>query len=464
MRRTKIVATIGPASDSPEVLDALLAAGLDVARLNASHSGPAELGVRLRAIREASERAGREVGVLLDLPGPKLRIGEVEEGTLLEEGADFSLIADECVGDSHHACVSYPSIADELEPGDHVLIDDGRIVLEVVGSAPGELKTRVQSGGVLLGRKGINIPDATLSIEAVTPYDRTIMSWGIANGVDYIGQSFVRNATDIDVLRKHMGNNEVPIVAKIEKHEAALRLEAIAAVADAVMVARGDLGAETSPEQVPVLQQRIVKAARKHGKPVIVATQMLESMITSPRPTRAEASDVATAIFQGADAVMLSAETATGKYPVEAVETMARIAKTAEAEVLGGYVRSAGGEHDIQEAVSAAVVDIAEDLKLAWIVSVTQTGATATVVSRHRPRTPIVAVTPEVAVARKLQLVWNVLPLVMKLEGDTDEIFDAVTARLREEDLVAPGERIAFTAGRASNEQGGTDLIQVRTV
>ncbi len=466
MRRTKIVATIGPASDAPEVLDALIAAGMDVARLNSSHSGLEQLAERFVAVREAAERAGRHVAVMLDLAGPKLRLGEVGEGAELVDGSVFSIVPGACVGDSAQACVDHDSLAEALGPGDRLLIDDGAVELSVTEVAHGAVHTRVEVGGPISSRKGINVPGVALDIESVTARDREVLGWGLEAGVDLVAQSFVRSATDVRRLRDLMGDRPVPIVAKIEKAEAITAIDAIIEAADVVMVARGDLGVETSAEEVPVLQRRIIEACRGNGVPVIVATQMLESMTSAPRPTRAEASDVANAIFDLVDAVMLSAETAVGSFPVRSVETMARIALHAERSDLAvrGSIRSAGGPADVTAAVSAAVCELAADLDLDAVVTATQSGATTRAVARHRPPAAIVAATPDPAVARRLQVVWGVRPLVVPLADDTDLMLDSVLEAVRDGGLAAPGRKVAVTAGIASRVPGATDFVLVRDV
>ncbi|HZL04902.1 MAG TPA: pyruvate kinase, partial [Coriobacteriia bacterium] len=415
MPRTKIIATIGPASDSPEVLRALVDAGMSVARLNASHSSREELDRRAHAVRAAAEAAGRHVAVMLDLGGPKIRVGEMAPGTVLVAGARFELRAAGCVGDSRGACVTYAGLARDVPVGAAVLLDDGRIELRVIAAGEGILTTEVLTGGPLTSHKGVNVPGVHLGVDAITDEDRADLAWGLEAGVDLMAQSFVRSADDVERLRALIGSAAVPIVAKIEKHEAVADLDCIVEAADAVMVARGDLGVETAPEQVPVIQRRIVSACRRAGKPVIVATQMLESMTTATRPTRAEASDVANAIFAEVDAVMLSAETAVGAYPVEAVATMARIAEVAEEALADDTLEEPepGGRFDVTRAVSTAASQIERDLELAAIVTATQSGATARAVAAHRPRTPIVAVTSDEMVARRLALVWGVTPLVV---------------------------------------------------
>lgn len=465
MRRTRIVATLGPSTDDPVVLDGLMAAGVDVVRLNAAHSGPGELASRLEAVRAASRAAGREIGVLLDLPGPKLRVGDVESGTVLEAGRPFILAADECVGDSAHACVTYRGFADDVSRGDRVLLDDGRIELAVLSASGGDVHTEVIVGGELLSNKGVNVPGVTLRVDAITRYDRTVLAWAQANDVDWIGQSFVRSPSDVDALREHMTVRQLPICAKIEKHEAAGRIDEIVAAADAVMVARGDLGVETSPERVPVLQRRIARAARAAGKPVVIATEMLDSMRERPRPTRAEASDVANAIFNRVDAVMLSGETAVGVDPVRVAETMARIAETAEAATPPLQpTPSAGAGADVQAAMSAAVCELASDLGVAAIVTLTQSGATALSIARHRPETPIIAATPKPDTVRRLKLAWGVSAIVVPFAMGTGEVIEQVCAAVVEAGLVQPGARVALTAGLAARLPGGTDFIHVRTV
>jgi pyruvate kinase len=466
MRRTKIVATIGPATESPEVLDELIAAGVDVARLNSSHSGPDELARRHHAVRAAAERAGRPVAVMLDLSGPKLRLGEIAPGTVLEAGAEFALVTGECVGDASRAYLSYAELAGDVAPGSRLLLDDGTIELEVIAVDGGVVRTRVVTGGPLSSRKGVNAPGVQLGVDAVTDYDREVLAWGLDAGVDLVAQSFVRSARDVLRLRELIGQRTLPIVAKIETRAATTDVDAIVAAADAVMVARGDLGVETSPEEVPVLQRRIIESCRHAGVPVIVATQMLESMTAAPRPTRAEASDVANAIFDRVDAVMLSAETAVGSYPVESVKTMARIAISAEES--GGRdagshlsVRATG---DVTAAVSAAVCELSNDLDLAAIVTATQSGATARAVARHRPSVPVIAATPDPAVARRLSLVWGVRPLVVPLAEDTDVMLDSVMTAVRDAGLASAGQRVAVTAGITSRVPGATDFVLVRSV
>lgn len=463
MPRTKIVATIGPASDSPEALAALIAAGMSVARLNASHTSREALERRLAAVRAASAAAGAHVAVMLDLGGPKLRVGEVAPGTLLTEGARFELVTGECTGDATRACVSHAGLPADVPDGARLLLDDGRLELRAVGRREDTLVTEVVIGGPLGSHKGVNVPGVRLSVDAITPEDTDDLAWGIDDNVDFIAQSFVRSALDVSRLRALMGDQRIPIVAKIEKHEALDDIDGIVGAADAVMVARGDLGVETAPEQVPVAQRRIVAACRAAGKPVIIATQMLESMTTATRPTRAEASDVANAIFAEVDAVMLSGETAVGAHPVLAVATMARIAGTAEGSLTDRpeIATTHGDRGDVTRAVSAAVAELGRDLDLAAIVPATQSGATARAVAAHRPRVPIVAVTPDARVARRLALVWGVTPIVVPQHGTIDEMLSQAVAAVREAGYAAAGQMVALTAGVAVGVPGTTNLVQI---
>lgn len=466
MRRTKIVATIGPATDAPATLEALVRAGLDVARLNASHSTREQLERRLQAVRAASETVGRHVAVMLDLGGPKLRVGEMAEDTVLAEGAEFDLVAGECVGDGRRACISYPRLAADVEPGARILLDDGKVQLRVTATADETVRTVVERGGAVASHKGVNVPSVRLRVEPVTEADSADLAWGLSAGIDIVAQSFVRSAQDVRALRELMGDAAVPIVAKIEKHEAVAEIDAIAEAADIVMVARGDLGVETSAEDVPVIQRRIIDVCRASGTPVVIATQMLESMTSQLRPTRAEASDIANAVFDGVDALMLSAETAIGRHPVPALETMVRIARTAEegmaAEGLGPAQREARGGGDVTAAVSAAVCQLAAELDIAGIVTATQSGATARAVASHRPSVPIVAMTPDARVARQLAVVWGVLPAIVPEQDTIDAMLDAGIEVARAVGVAENGDLVALTAGVAVNVPGTTDLIQVR--
>jgi pyruvate kinase len=464
VRRTKIVATAGPAWDRPGVLDAMVSAGVDVARLNASHASRDELAQRLHEIREASHRAGRHIGIMLDLGGPKVRAGEVADGTRLVAGDPFALVASSAVGDSLQVTVNYPGLASDVSAGDRILLDDGAIELAVTGTSEGRVDTTVIVGGPLASHKGVNIPGVRLGMDSVTDKDLDDARWAVGAGVDWLAQSFVRGPEDIDRLRASMGDAALPIVAKVEKHEALDGLEGIVDAADAIMVARGDLGVETSPEQVPVVQRRLVNMCRQAGKPVVVATQMLESMRSSPRPTRAEASDVATAVFERADAVMLSAESAIGDYPVEAAETMARICVTAEESMTGRPPPRPKAADDVTSAVSSAACDLAADVGAAAIVTATESGTTARAVAAGRPDVPVVAVTPEERVADMLALVWGVLPVVVSPFSSLEEMASRAAEQVRRLHLAGAGDTVVLTAGVALNRPGTTDMIRVLAV
>ena len=464
MRRTRIIATIGPASVDTTTLTALIEAGVDVTRLNASHSDKKALADMLAQVRYCAERVGRPVAAMLDLPGPKLRVGDVCSGALLEKGAAFDIVAEDEQGDSKSASVPYDDLWRDVAAGDTVLLDDGCIVLEVQRSSPGLVETVVKAGGRLRPHKGVNVPSVRLSLPSVTAEDLELAVWAAEAGVDIVAQSFVRSAADVHLLREAMGPDGPWIVAKVEKHEAVDDLDAIIDAADAIMVARGDLGVEVPVEQVPILPRRIVATCRASGRPVIVATQMLESMIHAVSPTRAEASDVAQAIFQGADAVMLSAETAVGEDPVGVVETMARIALAAEAEGPPAPRRDRPRPGDVSEAVSAAVVRLAERLGAAAIITSTRSGSTACAVAAHRPSEPIVAVTSEPETARRLSLVWGVTALVIPGERTVEGTFDKACEAAVGAGLAHPGDIVALTAGVSVGRSGGTDLIRVITV
>lgn len=462
MRRTKIVATIGPASDKPDVLARMFAAGVDVARLNGSHGTREDLERRLALVRFVAEKAGRVVGVMLDLPGPKLRVGDMAENVELVAGSDFTLTSGECVGDSTRACVTYTGLSDDVSPGDRILLDDGALELRVTERHPGDVLTTVERGGRLLSHKGVNVPGVRLGVEGVTEQDLDLVAWALESSVDLIALSFVRTAGDVRRIRAAMGGTSVPIVAKIEKHEALGDLDAIIEAADAVMVARGDLAVETSPEAVPPAQRHIIDACRVQGKPVIVATQMLESMTGSPRPTRAEASDVATAVFEGADAVMLSAETAVGSFPVEAVETMDRVCRSAEEA--GESAQAALEAVHSSSPVAAAAVALARDTGAVLIATATTTGATARAVAALRPEEPVLALAPIPSVARALTIVWGVAPVTRQQSSSIEDTTEQVRHAAVSEGLAAAGDKVVMTAGMTVGVTGSSDMVRVLTI
>lgn len=468
-RRTKIVATIGPATQNADVLRALIEAGATTLRLNFSHGSHEDHQRSIRLIRQLSFELNQPVGILQDLQGPKIRLGKFEQGSIeLDKGDPFVLTSEIILGHKERASVTYDRLAQEVPVGSTILLDDGRVEMQVesVDLAAEELHCRVVVGGVLSNNKGVNFPGVYLSIKALTDKDREDLMFGLNQGVDWVALSFVRNPQDVLEIKEIIANagKHVPVIVKIEKHEAIEQMEAILSLSDGVMVARGDLGVELPAEEVPILQKRLIATANSLGIPVITATQMLDSMASNPRPTRAEVSDVANAILDGTDAVMLSNETAVGKYPVEAVATMARVAVRTEQEGLAIAERNGGGARSIPNAISQAVSRIASQLNAAAIMTLTKTGATARNVSKYRPKTPILAVTPHVHVARQLQLVWGVKPLLVLDLPSTTQTFQAAMNVAQEKALLLDGDLVVLTAGTLQGIAGSTDLIKVDVV
>ncbi|MDW8202687.1 MAG: pyruvate kinase, partial [Cyanobacteriota bacterium SKYGB_h_bin112] len=467
-RRTKIVATIGPATSKPDVLRALIEAGATTLRLNFSHGTHEDHQRHIRLIRQLSFELNQPVGILQDLQGPKIRLGKFENDSIvLQKGDPYVLTSHPCVGTQTISYVSYELLADEVPVGATILLDDGRVEMKVeqVNQQAKELHCRVVVGGTLSNNKGVNFPGVYLSIKAMTEKDRKDLMFGLDQGVDWVALSFVRNPQDmleIKELISSAGKN-VPVIAKIEKHEAIEQMEAILCLCDGVMVARGDLGVELPAEDVPILQKRLIATANRLGIPVITATQMLDSMVHSPRPTRAEISDVANAILDGTDAVMLSNETAVGKYPIEAVATMARIAVRAEQEGIYPAIET-DRRRSVPNAISQAVGQIAQQLDAAAIMTLTKTGATARNVSKFRPKTPVLAVTPHMDVARRLQLVWGVKPLVVLDLPSTGQTFQAALNVAQENGLLKEADLVVMTAGTLQGVSGSTDLIKVEVV
>ncbi len=467
-RRTKIVATIGPATSSPEVLRAIIEAGATTLRLNFSHGTHEDHQRNIRLIRQISFELNQPVGILQDLQGPKIRLGRFEKGSIvLAKGDSFILTSRAVVGTQTISSVTYEPLADEVPEGAMILLDDGRVEMRVekVDRVNRDLHCRVVVGGTLSNNKGVNFPGVYLSIKALTDKDRTDLIFGLDQGVDWIALSFVRNPQDVLEIKELISNagKNVPVIAKIEKHEAIEQMEAILSLCDGVMVARGDLGVELPAEDVPILQKRLIATANRLGIPIITATQMLDSMVNNPRATRAEISDVANAILDGTDAVMLSNETAVGKFPIEAVQTMARIAERIEQEEdTRSPIESTG--RSIPNAISQAVGRIAEQLRSAAIMTLTKTGATARNVSKFRPKTPILAVTPHVDVARQLQLVWGVKPLLVLDLPSAGQTFQAALNVAQEKNLLREGDLVVMTAGTLQGVSGSTDLIKVEVV
>ncbi len=466
LRRTKIVATIGPATSSPEVLRQLILAGATTLRLNFSHGTHDDHLSSIRLIRQLSFELDKPVGILQDLQGPKIRLGKFADGPIvLKNGDPFTLTSKIIPGTQTISSVTYDTLADEVPVGSTILLDDGKVEMVVTGvdRQTSELHCKVVVGGTLSNNKGVNFPGVYLSIKALTDKDRVDLMFGLDQGVDWVALSFVRNPADILEIKELIANagKETPVIAKIEKHEAIEQMEEILALCDGVMVARGDLGVELPAEQVPRIQKQLIATANRMGIPIITATQMLDSMVNNPRGTRAEISDVANAILDGTDAVMLSNETAVGIYPIEAVETMARIALETEKEKLSR--RWEDNKRSIPNAISEAVGNIAEQLGAAAIIPFTKTGATARSVSKFRPSKPILAVTPHVDVARRLQLVWGVQPMLLLDLANVSDNFQAAINMARTSNLLQEGDLVVITSG-TQGVAGSTDLVKVEVV
>ncbi len=469
-RRTKIVATIGPATSRPEVLKPLIEAGATTLRLNFSHGTHDDHQRSIRLIRQISFELNQPVAILQDLQGPKIRLGRFQDEKItVKPGDPFVLTSQKIPGTQTRSYVSYDKLANEVPEGATILLDDGKVEMRVekIDKEAQELHCVVVVGGVLSNNKGVNFPGVYLSIKALTDKDREDLVFGLDQGVDWVALSFVRNADDVREIKELIASagKEVPVIVKIEKHEAIEQIEDILALSDGVMVARGDLGVEMPAEEVPLLQKRLISLANGFGLPVITATQMLDSMVHCPRPTRAEISDVANAILDGTDAVMLSNETAVGDYPVEAVATMARVAERIEREhKIPATPKNLGHDDAIPNAISQAVGRIAQQLNAKAIMTLTQSGATARNVSKFRPETPILAVTPHVDVSRRLQMVWGVRPLLVLDLPSTTETFQAAIGVAEEKGLLQGGDLVVTTAGTLKGVSGSTDLIKVELV
>ncbi|MEH3146827.1 MAG: pyruvate kinase [Methylobacterium frigidaeris] len=466
-RRTKIVATLGPASSDPETIARLFEAGADVFRINMSHLPRERLAETVATIRTVEQRLRRPIAVLVDLQGPKLRVGRfADDAAMLENGQSFVLDGDTTPGDATRVHLPHPEILSALEPGHTVIIDDGKLRLTVTEVGPERAVTRVVVGGRISNRKGVSLPDTTIPVAALTGKDRGDLDAGLAAGADWIALSFVQRPEDVAEVKAIAGGRAM-VMAKIEKPQALGCLDAIMEVADGLMVARGDLGVEMPLEQVPGVQKRITRAARRLGKPVVVATQMLESMITAPVPTRAEVSDVATAVYEGADAVMLSAESASGAYPVEAVSTMNRIAEQVERDGIYWSIITAQRtppEATSSDAIAAAAHQIVETLGLGAIMAWTASGSTALRLARSRPNASVIALTPKRETARRLALAWGTHPIVTNDASDIDDMsFRACKFAVRERFAVV-GDRVIVVAGLPFGTPGATNLVRIAEV
>jgi pyruvate kinase len=465
MPQTKVVCTIGPASSSPEMLRALIDSGMNVARLNFSHGSHAEHGEKIRIIREISRTCGKPVAILQDLCGPKIRVGIIPEpGIRLDVGNEVLLTSEPITAAGNRISVSYPALPQEVRPGDRILLADGLMELEVRSAEGTDIVCSVINGGILTSHKGINLPTGTINTPALTEKDRRDLAFGLSCDVDYVAMSFVRNAEDIADAKAQIAEagKATPVIAKIEKHEAIDNIEAILDRADGIMVARGDLGVEIPLETVPVIQKRLVRQANFKGKPVIIATQMLRSMVESPRPTRAEATDIANAVLDGADAIMLSEETAVGRYPAEAVSYMVRIAKTTESRYPHMKYTELIPRQSLSASVGYTACILAQEIDAAAIVATTRSGATARYVSGFRPRMKIIALSPDERTVRQLALIWGCVPCFQPIGDNTDAMIeDAADAALKT-GRVRAGDTVVITAGRPLWAPGTTNMLWVR--
>ncbi len=473
IRKTKIVSTIGPASESVEMLTSLIESGLNVARLNFSHGDFEEHGARIKNIREAASSTGQTVAILLDTKGPEIRTGSLKGGeAYLEKGSTVNISMEEIEGDAERFSVTFPGLIDDVHPGSKILLDDGLVELQVeeILKEQNEIKATVLNNGLLKNKKGVNVPNVSVNLPGITEKDAKDIEFGIEQDVDFIAASFVRRASDVleikELLEKHKAGH-IQIIPKIENQEGVDNIDEILEVSDGLMVARGDLGVEIPPEDVPLVQKALIRKCNKAGKPVITATQMLDSMQRNPRPTRAEASDVANAIFDGTDAIMLSGETAAGDYPKEAVQTMSNIASKTETGLNYQAILSERSKHSdmtITDAISQSVTHTAINLKVNAVVTPTESGHTARMISKYRPQAPIVAITSSERVNRMLSLVWGVYAVMGPESESTDDMLDVAVDRGLASGIVSRGDRVIITGGVPVGESGTTNLMKVHII
>jgi pyruvate kinase len=471
MKKTKIVCTIGPASENPEVFKTLVESGLDVARLNFSHGSHEEHLARILMIKKVRAELEKPVAILLDTKGPEIRTGKFAQDVELKEGQTFTLTTLDYLGDQDKCQVSYVGLPQDVSVGTNILIDDGLVGMEVVSVTETDIVCRVLNGGTVKSNKGVNVPGVSIQLPAITEKDISDIVFGIDNGIDFVAASFIRKPADVLEIRKVLEENSghhVHIISKIENQEGVDNMREILEVSDGIMVARGDLGVEIPTERIPLVQKELIKLCNHAGKPVITATQMLDSMIRNPRPTRAETTDVANAIFDGTDAIMLSGETAAGKYPVEAVRTMAVIAKATEEsldyEALLRSVHKSDEDDNVTFAVSHATCLTALELEASAIMTATSSGFTARKVSKFRPKAPIIAATTSEQVRRKLSLVWGVESISLGKADSTDEIMEKSLKSAQEEGLVEQGDLVILTAGIPVGVAGATNMMKVHLV
>jgi len=473
MRKTKIVCTIGPASESIEKLTKLMEAGMNVTRLNFSHGDYEEHGARIKNIREAAEIAGKNIAILLDTKGPEIRTHNMKDGAIeLVAGNDIIVSMNEVEGTTEKFSVTYEGLIEDVTEGSKILLDDGLIGLEVtkIDAAAKELHTKILNSGTLKNKKGVNVPGVSVNLPGITEKDANDIRFGIEQGIDFIAASFVRRASDVLEIKQLLEDNNashIHIIPKIENQEGVDNIDEILEVSDGLMVARGDLGVEIPAEEVPLVQKMLIKKCNILGKPVITATQMLDSMQRNPRPTRAEASDVANAIFDGTDAIMLSGETAAGLYPVEAVQTMNNIASRAEQalnykEILSK--RSRDVEHNITDSIGQSVAHTALNLEVKAVITPTGSGHTARMISKYRPEAPIVAVTYDAHIMRQLALVWGVYPRLSHKSESTDEMLDVAVQESVNSAIVSHGDLVVITAGLPVGETGTTNIMKIHVI
>ncbi|MCC3864241.1 pyruvate kinase [Terrisporobacter petrolearius] len=469
-KKTKIVCTLGPASQSEETLTKLMENGLNVCRFNFSHGSHEEHKERMDAVKKVRERLNKPVAILLDTKGPEIRTGNfADPEVFLEEGSKFTITMADVMGTKEICTVSYKGLADDVVKGDLILIDDGLVGLRVEEVVGEEIHCIVENSGIVKNHKGVNVPGVKINLPALTPKDISDIEFGITQGIDFIAASFVRKASDVLAIREVLENNDatyIQIISKIENQEGVDNLDEILQVSDGLMVARGDLGVEIPTEEMPIVQKEMIKKCNELGKPVITATQMLDSMIRNPRPTRAEVTDVANAIYDGTDAIMLSGETAAGKYPVEAVKTMATIAKRIEETLdYDNILRSKGlNNTNVTDAISYATCTTAKSLTASGIVTSTSSGHTARMVSKFRPNTPIIAATPNERTSRQLSLSWGVYTVNCQQAGNTDDLIDNSIEASKNEGFIHDGELVVITAGVPTGVSGTTNLIKVHVV
>ncbi|HHY81226.1 MAG TPA: pyruvate kinase [Clostridiales bacterium] len=471
MRKTKIICTLGPAVDNPEILEKLMLKGMDVARMNFSHGDHAEHKKRLENFKKVREKLGLPIPLLLDTKGPEIRIGRFQSGeAVLDEGGSFVLVHDDILGDNTKVSVTYKDLYRDVRKGSRILIDDGLIELEVEQIRGKDIHCVILNGGTVGDRKGINVPGEEINLPSLTDKDIEDILFGIENEFDFIAASFVRKSQDVLEIKKILeknGGHGIKVIAKIENRQGVNNIDEILKVSDGIMVARGDLGVEIPVEEVPVVQKMLIDKCYRNGKPVITATQMLDSMIRNPRPTRAEASDVANAIYDGTSVIMLSGETAVGKYPLESIDTMSRIAEKAESSI-DYWKQFLAMKHNmvtsVTNAISHATCTTAMDLNAAAIITVTQTGHTARMVSRFRPACPIIATTTSPMVQRQLNMSWGVMPFLADEADSTDEMFDMGVEIAQKAGIAKNGDIVVITAGVPIGISGTTNILKVHTV